>query len=136
MNRREKVRRHVKKHALGYAIGVLFLVSWVGQLFAEAAVFIDEQRVHGEAVASVWSAMAMPDFRETFWQSTLENWQSEWLQVVTFILATAFLVFQGSAESKDTEDRIEEKVNAIMRRLDMSPGDVEAQMGEEYETDG
>ena len=30
----------------------------------------------------------------------LENWQSEWLQFFTFILATVWLVQRGSPESK------------------------------------
>lgn len=135
MTREERLRRHIKKYALGYVIGALFIISWTGQLFTEAAVFMDDQKEHGVTVASVWSAMGMADFWEAFWQSTLENWQSEWLQVVTFVVATSFLVFQGSAESKDTEDRVEQKVDKIMEKLQISPREAEQEMGEEYQTD-
>lgn len=128
-------RRHLKRNGLAYLVLGLFLVSWIGQLFTEAAVFIDDQRAHGQAVASVWDAISMAGFWEGFWQSTLENWQSEWLQVGTFVIATAFLVFHGSAESKDTEQRLEAKIDAIAERLGIAPQDIEQQLGEEYARD-
>lgn len=104
-------------------IFVLFVLSWVGQLFAEAAVFIDEQREHGEKVSSVWDALSMADFWEQFWQSTLENWQSEFLQVSTWVLVGAvgyglWKRFGGSSESKDSDERIEAKVDELLRRSD------------------
>ncbi len=48
-----------------------------------------------------------------FGQSTLENWQSEFLQLFSFVVLAAVLIHRGSAESKDGTDRIEQAVNEI-----------------------
>jgi len=108
------VHRHLRQYGLAYVIGLLFLLSWIGQLFTEAAVYIDEARAHGQHIASVWVAFHEADFWEQFGQSTFENWQSEWLQVATFVIATAYLVFKGSAESADSEERIEAKLDILL----------------------
>jgi hypothetical protein len=51
-------------------------------------------------------------------QSTLENWQSEFLQLFSFVVFSAILIHSGSAESRDGTDRIEEAVKRIEARLD------------------
>lgn len=127
-----RFRKHLKRHALAYFIFGLFLLSWGGQLFAEAATYMDDAREHGQAVASVWVAMTQADFWEAFAQSTLENWQSEWLQVATFVLATSLFVFHGSAESNDSETRMEAKLDAIARHVGLSPEEIEEDLGEKY----
>jgi hypothetical protein len=119
------MRRHFKQYSLAYVIGILFLLCWIGQLFTEAATYIDEARDHGHHVASVWVAMGESDFWEQFGQSTFENWQSEWLQVATFVIATAYLIYKGSAESADSEERIEAKLDALLEERGIFPGDVE-----------
>ena len=43
---------------------------------------------------------------------------SEFLQLAAFVVLTAFLIFEGSAESKDSDERLEAKVDAIISRLD------------------
>lgn len=125
-------RRHLKRYALGYFIFGLFFLSWAGQLFAEAAVYLNDAREHGQALRTVWQAMGQADFWETFAQSTLENWQSEWLQVATFVVATSLFVFHGSAESNDSDTRIEAKIDALARRAGLSPEEIEEELGEEY----
>ena len=53
-----------------------------------------------------------------FGQSTLENWQSEFLQLFSFVVLSAMLIDRGSAESKDSDDRLEGKGDHILERLD------------------
>ena len=53
-----------------------------------------------------------------FGQSTLENWQSEFLQLFSFVVLSAILIHRGSAESKDTDNRMEEALKRIEKRLD------------------
>ena len=43
---------------------------------------------------------------------------SEFLQLAAFVVLTAILIFEGSAESKDSDDRLEAKIGVILRRLD------------------
>ena len=96
---------------LSIAFLALFLVSWIGQAFAEWGVFAQEQQVHGQQAH-------IGDFLVAFGQSTFENWQSEFLQLFSFVVFSAILIHRGSAESKDGTDRIEESVKRIERRLD------------------
>lgn len=49
---------------------------------------------------------------------TMENWQSEFFQLLMFAILTAFLIHRGSAESKDGEDEIQEQLDRIEQRLD------------------
>jgi hypothetical protein len=48
------------------------------------------------------------------------DWQSEFLQLLTFVTLTSFLVHRGSPESKDGDDRLERKVDEIRRQLKKS----------------
>jgi hypothetical protein len=54
----------------------------------------------------------------TWLARSFENIMSEFLQLAAFVVLTAILIFEGSAESKDSDDRLETKVDAIMSRLD------------------
>jgi SNF2 family DNA or RNA helicase len=49
--------------------------------------------------------------------STLENWQSEFLQLLTFVVLTSFLIHRNSPESKDSDEEMQRSLNRIERRL-------------------
>jgi hypothetical protein len=89
----------------------LFLVSWIAQAVAEWGTYVQETQAHREAPH-------ISDFLVRFGQSTFENWQSEFLQLFSFVVFSAMLIHHGSAESRDGEDRIEEAVKRIEKRLD------------------
>jgi hypothetical protein len=74
-----------------------------------------EQITHGEPTR-------VADYLVQFGQSTLENWQSEFLQLFAFVVFSAILIHHGSAESKDSDDRMERKIDDITRRLDEMQG--------------
>jgi hypothetical protein len=57
-----------------------------------------------------------------FGQSTLENWQPEFLQLFSFVVLSALLIHRESGESKDSDDRVEQKIDGIARRLDELAG--------------
>lgn len=102
---------------------VLFALSWIGQVVFQAAQFIDEEAEHGEKIASIWQAYKMADFWEDFLQDMFANWQSEFLQLLTFCVVGAFgyALFKrwgGSSESKDSDERIEAKLDEVLARLD------------------
>ena len=52
--------------------------------------------------------------------ANVENWQSEFLQVFTFIVLTAFLVHRKSHESPDTDYDTE----AALRRIEAQLADL------------
>jgi hypothetical protein len=89
----------------------LFLVSWIAQAVAEWGTYVQEVQAHGETAS-------LSDFFVQFGQSTFENWQSEFLQLFSFVVFAAILIHHGSAESRDGEDRIEQAVKRIEKRLD------------------
>jgi hypothetical protein len=114
------VRVWLRDRSLGVFFISLFLVSWVGQLFFEWRTSADEERVHG-ATPVFWSL----DFQEAFWQSTLENWQSEFLQIATFTIAAGYLVWKGSSESPDSDERVEAKLDALLEHSGLDPTTIE-----------
>jgi hypothetical protein len=108
--RRTGAQKTWKNFGLSLAFCVLFLISWAAHAAAEWQVFTDEQREHNQPVA-------VGDFTAEFAQSTLENWQSEFLQLFSFVVMSAVLVHKGSAESKDSDDRMQEALRRIERKL-------------------
>jgi hypothetical protein len=115
------MRQWIRRRGLGVLFVTLFLTSWIAQLYFEWQVFADEQREHGLG-ASFWSA----GFWNEFGQSTFENWQSEFLQLAAFTIATAYLVYVGSSESPDSEERLEAKLDALLEQSGLDPTDIEA----------
>jgi hypothetical protein len=50
-----------------------------------------------------------------FLAATFENWQSEFLQLLAMLVLTSFLIHRGCAESKDSNDRMEARLDEIDR---------------------
>ncbi len=105
------MRDWIRDRSLGLFFLSVFLVSWVAQLVFEWYAFADEAREH-DSRAEFWSA----DFWQQFWQSTLENWQSEFLQLAAFTIAATYLVMKGSSESPDSSERMEAKLDALLEK--------------------
>ncbi len=55
-------------------------------------------------------------------RSTFENWQSEFLQLLAMATLTSFLIFKGSAESRDSDDETKETLARLERRLEELAG--------------
>jgi hypothetical protein len=108
--RGRRLTRTWKNFGLSIAFCILFFTTWIGQGIAQWQVFTDEQRAHHEPVT-------IGDFAAEFTQSTLENWQSEFLQLFSFVVMSALLIHKGSAESKDSDDRMEEALKRIEDKL-------------------
>jgi Domain of unknown function (DUF6766) len=51
-------------------------------------------------------------------KDTLENWQSEFLQLVWQVGGLALFFFVGSPQSKEGDDRREAKLDIILSKLD------------------
>jgi hypothetical protein len=100
-----------RNFGLSISFLALFLVSWIAQAVAEWGTFVQEEHAHGDTPR-------ISDFFVQFGQSTFENWQSEFLQLFSFVVFSAILIHRGSAESRDGEDRIEQAVKRIEKRLD------------------
>jgi hypothetical protein len=101
----------LRDHGLALFFGALFLAALLGQALTGVAVYNTEQATSGLPDVSFWQYVTSSSFAV----DVAENWQSEYLQFVVFILATVWLVQRGSPESKKpgeegTESDEEQKV--------------------------
>ena len=108
------MRALMRDYGLGVVLAALFVLSWIVQSLAGWVDFVAEQQAHGE------QAMLFGDSGYVWhWlEGTFENWQSEFLQLFTMVVLTAFLVHKGSSESKDSDDELMLHIVAIRDELE------------------
>ena len=112
------MRRLWSNYNLSIVLGTLFVVSWVIQTWTGWVHFQADQIEHSQT-AEVFGPSGY------VWQwaeSTFENWQSEFLQLLAFVVLTSFLIHRGSHESKDTDEEMMATLNRIERRLNALEG--------------
>lgn len=102
-----------QNYSLSIVLALLFLVSWLGQGLVQWQEFVQQAEAHSQPVE-------IHQFWPEFWASTLENWQSEFLQLFTFVVLTSFLSHKGSPESKDSDEEMKMMLKQIDRRLSPS----------------
>jgi hypothetical protein len=90
------MRRWLFENSLSLFFLAFFLLSLLGQSLAGVRVYNEEQAAHGGETIS-WLRYLVSSH---FGGNVMENWQSEFLQFTTFIVATVWLVQKGSNESK------------------------------------
>jgi hypothetical protein len=93
---------------------VLFLVTWFGQFFFEAVAFVGDQDRRGQVAH-------FSDYLAQFAASTLANWQAEFLQLVWQAVGLGCFYHWGSSQSRERTDRLEAKVDALLRRQGVDP---------------
>jgi succinate dehydrogenase hydrophobic anchor subunit len=103
-----------REFGLGLVLMILFFSTWLAQGIAEWQVFTDDAREHGEEPE-------VGDFVSDFGQSTMENWQSEFLQLFSFVTLAALFIHKGSAESKDSDEKLEASLRRIETHLGTLP---------------
>jgi hypothetical protein len=98
-------------HGLSLVLLALFLVSLLGQWAAGVSHEWHEALAHQQDF----------DTGAYFWRElneTLANWQSEFLQLLTFVTLTTYLVHRGSHESKDSQEAFEAEVRERLERIE------------------
>lgn len=97
----------------GYAWVTLgfFLISLVGHWLFGWFAYVSEQQAHAQPIE-------MSDYLVEMMRDTLENWQSEFLQLLWQVGGLAILLYVGSPQSKEESDRMEAKLDEILRRVD------------------
>jgi hypothetical protein len=91
----------------------LFAGSLLGHWVFAWHAFVAEQLQHQQS----------PEIRDFVIQTardTLENWQSEFLQLIWQVSGLALLYHIGSPQSKEGSDRLEEKVDLILEAVSKS----------------
>jgi hypothetical protein len=86
-----------RRNALVLVCGGLFLLFLGAQSVTGWHVYNSGNEEHGQPTVSFPTYLTTGHFVE----GTLENWESEFLQMAAFVILTVFLVQKGSAESKN-----------------------------------
>ena len=92
-----------RNNGLSIALFTMFALTLVGQSLAGYRRANEERREHGQAEERYAAYIASPAFLEV----TMENWESEFLQMAVYVLLTVFLYQKGSSESKDPDGKAE-----------------------------
>ncbi|HEY9402736.1 MAG TPA: DUF6766 family protein [Pyrinomonadaceae bacterium] len=109
--------RFFRNNGLSLVLFVLFFCTLIiGQSIVGQREYNNDQQEHGQPGVSYAEYLATPHFLE----ATMENWESEFLQMFIFIVLTIFLYQKGSAESKDPDK--EEAVDRDPRQSRDKPG--------------
>ncbi|WP_084962475.1 DUF6766 family protein [Thermoactinospora rubra] len=87
----------IRENALSLVFLALFFMALVGQAFAGWASFNERQVVEGGSAVSVAQYVASSEFAV----DVAENWQSEYLQFLLFVIVTVWVIQKGSTESKE-----------------------------------
>ena len=90
------MRTWIRDHSLSLFFLVIFLAALVGQAIAGHILHNEEAMAHHSETMSFWRYITSSDFGN----AVMENWQSEYLQFMLFMLATVWLIQRGSPESK------------------------------------
>lgn len=86
-------------YSLSIAFVVLFLVSWGLHFYGSWVDHNSEQIIKGKQAENMMTFLGEPDF----WFETFQNWQSEFLSVLSIVVLTIFLRQKGSPESKPVD---------------------------------
>jgi hypothetical protein len=110
MRNERGVRKKWKNFGLSIAFCLLFFISWIAHGFVQWEDYAEQQKEHNEQPT-------IAGFVVSFGESTLENWQSEFLQLFSFVVLSALLIHKGSAESKDSDDEMLERIKRIEKHV-------------------
>jgi len=98
----------MRRYAYGWITLVFFLVSiglhWLFGWYA----FANEAASHGQTPQ-------LGEYLTEMGRDTFENWQSEFLQLIWQVVGLAYFLYVGSPASKENDDRMEAKIDALLR---------------------
>ena len=89
----------IYKNSLSIAFVILFVVSFVLHLHGSLNNHNEKQILKGEPTES-WNEYVVSD---TFWYESFQNWQSEFIAVLSIVVLSIFLRQKGSPESKPVD---------------------------------
>ena len=98
----------MKRYSYAWITAGFFLISMLGHWIFGWYSFVDEAQEHGTTPEV--NAYLMEMGRDTF-----ENWQSEFLQLLWQVVGLAYFLYVGSPSSKENDDRLEAKIDELIR---------------------
>ena len=103
----------------------LFVLSLAGHWIFGWFAYVDEQNAHGQPLdVSGYTVQMLRD--------TLENWQSEFLQLLWQVGGLAYFLYLGSPQSREGDERKEAKLDALLRHLGPEGERIVTELDERY----
>jgi hypothetical protein len=115
----------MRKYAYAWITLGFFLVSLLLHWFFGWRAYAEEAASHDQLPQV--SEYANQMLRETF-----ENWQSEFLQLLWQVVGLAYFLYLGSPSSKENDDRMEAKLDALLHFHGDKGRDILEQLDEHY----
>ena len=109
-------RNWLRDNGLTIALLSLFLVSIVGHALTGWSTYNEDQRQHAGAAIGLARYLVSGHFIS----SVFENWESEFLQMATYVVLTAYLFQRGSPESGDPDVSPRARKAATTRNLNQA----------------
>jgi hypothetical protein len=104
------------RYGYGWVTLGFFVVTLTGHWLFGWFAYVNEQAQHNAPVE-------LSSYVVEMMRDTLENWQSEFLQLIWQVGGLAFLLYAGSPQSKEGDDRMEAKLDAILAAVDPQNAD-------------
>lgn len=98
------------KYSYLWATLVIFVGSFIGHWTFAWYAYVNDQKSLGEPVE-------LSEYLTEVTRDTLENWQSEFLQLMWQVGGLALLFYVGSPSSKEGNERVEEKLDMVLRSV-------------------
>jgi hypothetical protein len=92
----EGIRRTLYENSLVLVMGTIWVGTWFAQSVTGLTAYNSERFDHNMDSVGWWQYLGSP----SFWETTLENWQSEFLAVGSMAILAVYLRQRGSPESK------------------------------------
>jgi hypothetical protein len=92
------------KNSLTLAFFILFLISFLLHALGGTQVYNLEQQENGEPPVTLMGYMAT----SRFWFESFQNWQSEFVSIISIVVLSIFLRQKGSPESKPVDAPMDE----------------------------
>ncbi|HET7680359.1 MAG TPA: DUF6766 family protein [Xanthobacteraceae bacterium] len=94
----------VRAYSFAWVTGGFFIISLIGHWLFGWFAFVSEQQAHAQPIE-------VSEYLIQMTRDTLENWQSEFLQLVWQVAGLALLLHVGSPQSKEGSERVEAKID-------------------------
>jgi hypothetical protein len=106
-----KSRSRLKAYGYAWVTLGFFLISFIGHWLFGWFAYVSEQQAHAQPIQ-------VSEYLVEMSRDTFENWQSEFLQLLWQVGGLAILLYVGSPQSKEGDDRMEAKIDEILRKVD------------------
>jgi hypothetical protein len=113
-SREGALARAWRDYGLSIALFTMFAIAFALHTVSGWMQYRSEQEQHGQPATVLGD-----DGYGWYWAEwTLQNWQSEFLELGVIVVLSSVLIHKGSAESKDSDDEMKKLLESIEKKLD------------------